>query len=150
MLKQGKITWKADDQDMETLQQDEDLIGVDIPMWPCPRLYVHIVAKEFGIRIPSQQDIDDTDRNAVWKWIFRAAEVYMGPLMSKLKDADKTAQTPIPVHLVLEPLYLGFVPQTALTLLAVLLPLLGVTYLMILPPVTAAIQNMATEHIKTE
>jgi hypothetical protein len=153
MLKAGKITWKSDDldKDMETIQQDEDLIGVDVPTWPCPRLYVHIVAEEYGVSIPPRQVIRDEDVNVIWRWIYNAAELYVGPLMSKPNNLEATAQTPIPVHLVFEHVYLGFIPQTSLTLLAVLIPLLSVAYFIILPQISAAVQSMAKEErIKTE
>lgn len=153
MLSKGKITWKANQHDMESFQQQEDIRRLeDVPLWPCPRLYVHIVAKNEGVFIPplsSQRKI----HGVFWSRIFKIAEAYIGPLTNKIAQEEAAAASrSIPVHLIFEPLYLFVIPKTSLSLLIILVPLLFTATLFIIPPLSAAFTSMAAKekHIKTE
>jgi len=151
MLTKGKITWKANEEDMGNLQQEQELQGQETSLWPCPRLYVHLSAKEDRIQIPAPSTTQD-ESSTIWKIFVAVAESYMGPLTGNVEDPDATSMTPIPVHLILEPLYLLVIPQTALTLLAILVPLIAVTIVWVLPPIAKALKAVASEqhHIKTD
>lgn len=152
MLIKGKITWKANQLDMESYQQEEDLKNSiqDLPLWPCPRLYVHIVGKEEGILIPPPAS-RRKDSGLFWSLIFQIAEAYIGPLTNnkKIDYKDATAAAPsksaIPVHLIFEPLCLFAIPQTSLSLLAMLVPLFIAATFFILPPILTAFTSMAKE-----
>jgi hypothetical protein len=140
MLAKGKITWKANEEDMESLQQDQELASEDASVWPCPRLYVHILAKEDKVQIPPRRMQGDQDRgNVIWKVFEYLAEWYLGALVGDGSDGGDS--TPIPVHLILEPLYLGVIPQTALGFLAVLVPLLAVAAVWIVPPLSQTLHR---------
>lgn len=151
MLTEGKIKWTANEKDMRSIQEEDDLGRLDIPSWPCPRLYLHLKPRSFGVPIPPRQSLAD------YSWLHRflsaITEAYIGPLVSNLPDIEEAAAaTPIPIHLVLEPLILGFIPQTALTLMAVLIPTLTLVSIFIVPRILAKFDSIMHEedHLKTE
>ncbi|UZJ55840.1 hypothetical protein CBS101457_005160 [Exobasidium rhododendri] len=155
MLAKGKITWKANEEDMVNLQQEQELSVEETNLWPCPRLYVHIVAREERVPIPAKPPLDEHS-NIVWKAFVRLAEAYIGPLVGKEGDDDteRRHSTTVPVHLILEPLYVGVLPQTALGLLAILVPVIAFAVVWVVPPITEALHRIVSEgeeqRIKTE
>lgn len=152
MLASGSVDWKANEEDMERLQreQERDPDGEQAEVWPCPRLYVHIAATETGIAIPARRESPDPNSTWAWSLLMNLAEAYMGGLTVS-PDQGSSAPSPIPVHLVLERVYVGVVPHASLALLAVLVSLITVAVVCILPRVSRAMKAMAgQERIKEE
>lgn len=115
--------------------------GVDwdrVDMWPCPRLYVHIKSTEDFIVIPSDQ-LDGwgnslhMSKSWVLSFLAGIAEAYIGPLNDVVKSDTSHEKTPIPIHIILDPMFMGVLPHTSFSLFGILIPLLCIGYFWLVP-----------------
>ncbi|SPO48109.1 related to flavin-containing monooxygenase [Moesziomyces antarcticus] len=90
------------------------------PMFPCTKLFVHIVPHPAGVAMPPSRDYNST--------LLRVAEAVFGGLQSTSNGVDTA-----PIHLTFERLYLGFIPATALQLFLPLLIMLPLGRFLLIP-----------------
>ncbi|KAN0063764.1 hypothetical protein ACQY0O_003814 [Thecaphora frezii] len=108
-------------------------------MYPCPKVYLHLVAFEDGVAIHPERGrrypTSPVDRAV--DIIYHLGEATIGRLVSSNTVAEAEGEGEgeearlIPIHLTLEPLTLGVVPATAWHLIALLVPASLVGYLWI-------------------
>lgn len=121
----------------DTISMDDQ----DPPMFPCTKIYLHLVPVSTGVPIPPPA-IDST-RSGSGKILTQIAERLYGPLWSASpRQQDRT----YPVHLTLEPLYFGAVPRTALTLLPALTLMLAVGWFVLRPHMLALLSPHDKAH----
>lgn len=124
----------------DTISMDDN----DPPMYPCTKLYLHLVAVRTGVSIPSPA-VSNTDSQPA-KLLRQLAETVYGSLW----DANPRLQDrTYPVHLTLERLYFGAVPRTALTLLPALILMLATGWFLIRPRMLSLLSHTDT-HRKME
>lgn len=139
MLKAGRVSWKAGPTETSKAgdasavgSETAEKVDEEFETWPCPHLYAHIQADYQGV--PLQGAKQDADL------IARLGEAYMGKLAPG--HAQEThSLPPIPILLILEPLHLGVVPHTALSLLGVLLPVLALAWGFLVPSLLRVAQT---------
>lgn len=96
----------------DTIRMSDD--PADVPRFPCPKLYLHLVVRETGVPIPPA---DVTREVSAFKRLFWLAETVFGSLASEAETREKAESVrTAPIHLTLERLYLGAVPATALSM----------------------------------
>lgn len=152
MLAAGKARWQANGHEVaeDRRSRDED---IDSPQWPCPRVYIQLRVGDDAVHIPPKRlskghDEEPTSiERRAYNALVKLAEIYVGPLT----NGDRPPPTvqadalPVPVHLVLEPLYLGFVPHTALGFLALLVPTIALAYVFVVPFVEKVLEKALLE-----
>lgn len=119
----------------------------NIPHFPCPRVFLHLMVKETGVPIPPAGDLSSTK----WPRFFSVAENVFGPLSAVQATSAEEADDPdsAPIHLTLERLYLGGVPTTATSMVLPMLVMLFVSWWGVRPLLEGALPQAAT-HGKDE
>ncbi|PWN39966.1 hypothetical protein IE81DRAFT_349700 [Ceraceosorus guamensis] len=104
-------------------------------LWPCPRVYARIRAVHDGTPIPVMAPKAPS-------LLVRLAQTYLGALgPGEHQDGGRQPalhSSNVPIHLILEPLDLGLIPHTALSLLALLLPTMAIAWTICVPLALAA------------
>lgn len=151
MLAAGKASWQANEHifDENRRTEEEDLI--DAIYWPCPRIYVHVKVDIEALPIPPSRRDQESGSSVVWDTLLSLSEWYIGPLTnpSDSINMDESSNgkiiSPVPVHLILEPIYFGFIPHTSLSLFMVLIPLLIFSTFVLLPIVRKKLYEILAE-----
>lgn len=146
-------------QDPEWLERD-----ADTPFWPCPRLYVHVYSTFDGVPIPRPPSAARS-ASTFSTIIARLAEALMGTLQNidqlplpiaqegffmASSEEEGGKLSPMPFHIVFEPLDVGAVPRTAWSLLAVLAPALILVLTVGHPLISRRLLRDARPREKTE
>lgn len=154
MLAAGKARWQANEHEFDENRRTEEQDLIDAVYWPCPRVYVHLKVDVEALPIPPRKQHSVSKRSglpAILDMFSHASEWYIGPLTnpsdSASLDGSQTSKvvSPVPVHLILEPVYLGFIPHTSLSLFMVLIPLLLFSIYVLTPIVKNKILKILAE-----
>lgn len=157
MLAAGKVSWQANEHtfDMHRRSPDDNF---EAQLWPCARLYVHIHVESFYVPLPmATKGVQEIEVHSVKDWLFKAfvyvGELYLAPLTNEhlggpYADDSIPTSMPVPANLVLEPVYIGFVPHTALGLLAIMIPALLAVYYFVAPLVGKVLEESIESDIR--
>lgn len=161
MLAAGKARWQANEHEFDESRRTEEQDLIDAIYWPCPRVYVQLHVEIEALPIPPpkvQIESEQSRQSPLWTLLVNLSEWYIAPLtnpnFSKGSDDKGTRQSEsskekiissIPVHLILEPIYLGFIPHTSLSLFVILIPLLLFSTFVLAPIVTRQISHILAE-----
>ncbi|PWZ03501.1 hypothetical protein BCV70DRAFT_18478 [Testicularia cyperi] len=103
-----------------------NLSDVSPPRFPCDRIYLHLIPVSTGVSIPYASQHHKETKSDVWFWLNRLAERIYSDLVN---EASKASSKTLPIHLTLEPLVLGVLPHTAVTMTSTLLVMVAFAYL---------------------
>lgn len=127
MLATGKARWQANEYEFDENRRTEEQDLIDAIYWPCPRVYVHLKVDIEALPIPPPKQ-NHVKQSSLWDMLVNLSEWYIGPLTNPFKEGNFGSNdkiiSPVPVHLILEAVYLGFIPHTSLSLFMVLVPFL--------------------------
>ena len=150
MLAAGKASWQANEHRFDENRRTEEEDLIDAIYWPCPRIYVHVKVDIEALPIPPAKK-QESGSSLVWDTLLNLSEWYIGPLTnpSDSVNMDESSKdkiiSPVPVHLILEPVYFGFIPHTSLSLFMVLIPLLIFSTYVLLPIVRKKLYGILAE-----
>ncbi|PWN31950.1 uncharacterized protein FA14DRAFT_168953 [Meira miltonrushii] len=154
MLAAGKARWQANEHEFDENRRTEEQDLIDAIYWPCPRVYVHLQVDVEALPIPPRRPkfvSKQSGSSSLWDMFLNLSEWYIEPLTnpsnSASMDGSPTSKivSPVPVHLILEPVYLGFIPHTSLSLFMILIPLLLLSSYVLTPIVKNKITQILTE-----
>lgn len=109
------------------------------PKFPCPKLYLHLVVREVGVPIPPPKLSQEISKSTLASF-FRLAEMVFGSLSQGERKEELESegeggglQGSAPIHITLERLYFGGLPETALGMGGLMVIMLGLGWLVVRP-----------------